>query len=297
MNCWPPRLLTAVPQSWPVRLEIAKAIQTLAAQLDEEKRLQRRAELAALYRESERLSEVVRDFCRELGKAEFNPDEPRVPAGNPEGGQWTSGEGNAASASSAAAISDANSDNAWIPGAQYAANDSPRAGEAPPFGSPPEVPPEKPATPQLLNAFLKAAAYSLAGALLASEPIGEFVLALEAAEWLHEFRPWIDAYLDPPKSLQELQRAAQNPKDGYNIHHVVEQTPAVQDGFPRSLIDGPDNLVLIPTFKHWQISTWFSKKNAVFDNKSPREYLRGKSWEERMRIGKDALVRFGVLVP
>ncbi len=26
-------------------------------------------------------------------KAGFNPDQPRVPAGNPDGGQWTSGEG------------------------------------------------------------------------------------------------------------------------------------------------------------------------------------------------------------
>ncbi len=42
----------------------------------------------------------------------FNPDQPRVPAGNPDGGQWTGGE-------SSEAISDANVDPI-VPGARYA---------------------------------------------------------------------------------------------------------------------------------------------------------------------------------
>ncbi len=32
------------------------------------------------------------DRYRALRAKEFNPDQPRVPAGSPEGGQWTSGE-------------------------------------------------------------------------------------------------------------------------------------------------------------------------------------------------------------
>lgn len=120
---------------------------------------------------------------------------------------------------------------------------------------------------------------------------------MEAADWLSQFLPWIYSYLDTPKTLDELQQAALNPQPGYNIHHIVEQTPAAQDGFPASLIDGPDNLVLIPTLKHWQISAWYSTANASFDWLSPRDYLRGKDWDERVRVGKMALVLYGVLQP
>jgi hypothetical protein len=53
-----PNRLTAVPRTWQVRLEIMKAIRTLVAQDDLEK---------------------------------FDPDQPRVPAGNSDGGRWTNG--------------------------------------------------------------------------------------------------------------------------------------------------------------------------------------------------------------
>jgi hypothetical protein len=94
-----------------------------------------------------------------------------------------------------------------------------------------------------------------------------------------------------------LQDAAQNPQPGYNVHHIVEQTPAAQDGIPWSLIDAPENLVLIPTLIHWEISGWFSTKSEEFGGVSPRDYLRGKSWDERVRIGMRALVLYGVLQP
>jgi hypothetical protein len=49
--------------------------------------LELKAELAAI-RAKLRLERVLRDF-----KAGFNPNQPRVPAGNPEGRQWTDGGG------------------------------------------------------------------------------------------------------------------------------------------------------------------------------------------------------------
>jgi hypothetical protein len=94
-----------------------------------------------------------------------------------------------------------------------------------------------------------------------------------------------------------LQELAASPERGYDIHHIVEQTPAEQDGFPRSLIDRGDNLVRIPTLTHWEINGWFQTKNGEFDDMSPRDYLRGKDWDERTRVGRDALIRFGVLRP
>jgi len=253
MTLLPSRRLYAVPQTLPVRLEIAKAIRALAAQ-DEEERLQRRAELISTPNARELILGIVRNVFRDLRKADFNPDEPRVPVGNADGGQWTA-EGENGNSSDSRVLSDATPDDVWKPGAQYAANDPSGIGDnqGPAIGPPPTIPPEEPATAKAVNTFLKAAAYWLAGVALAGEPAGDFILALEAAEWLSEFRPWIDAYQDPPKTLQELQQDL-SPLDGYNIHHIVEQTPAGQDGFPDSIIDASENLVRIPTLVHWEIS-------------------------------------------
>lgn len=299
MTARPSRILTAVPQSWPVRQEIAKAIRALATQDEQEKHRLRRAELAAFRRDCELLAEAIREVCRDFDKAGFNPNEPRVPAGNPDDGQWTSADedGNETS-SHAPTVSDATPDDSWTPGAQYAANDPPGGRtQGPSLGEPPAVPAEQPESTQAINTFLKAAAYFLAGVILAGEPIGDFLLAMEAADWLSQYRPLVYSYLDPPKTLQQLRQAALIQQAGYNVHHIVEQTPAAQDGFPRSLVDGPDNLVLVPTLKHWLISAWFATQNDDFGGLSPREYLRGKSWDERLRVGKDALALYGVLEP
>ena len=94
-----------------------------------------------------------------------------------------------------------------------------------------------------------------------------------------------------------MQQAVASPKAGYEIHHIVEQTPAEQEGYRRSLIDGPDNLVRIPTLKHREITAWYQTKNDQFDGLSPREYLRGKTWDERTRVGLGALIDRGVLKP
>lgn len=63
------------------------------------------------------------------------------------------------------------------------------------------------------------------------------------------------------------------------------------------LIDARDNLACIPRFKHWEITSWYMTKNDAFGDIPPREYLRGKEWTERMRIGLDALILHGVLKP
>jgi HNH endonuclease len=62
----------------------------------------------------------------------YNPEQPRVPAGHPDGGQWTSGDWSSAgtasshqAASEQQVLSDATPDNPWKPGAQHAANEPP----------------------------------------------------------------------------------------------------------------------------------------------------------------------------
>ncbi|WP_102961096.1 hypothetical protein [Mangrovicella endophytica] len=122
------------------------------------------------------------------------------------------------------------------------------------------------------------------------------ILAAEASYWLYTYYPWIEAYFDAPKSLTELRRgAAEGWKDGYDIHHIVEEAAAIKDGFPDSMVNGPENLVRISRLKHWQISGWYQRKDPAFGWLSPRQYLRGKSWDEQYRIGLDALRREGIL--
>jgi hypothetical protein len=124
------------------------------------------------------------------------------------------------------------------------------------------------------------------------------VTILEGASWLREQQAEIETQLDPPKSLQELHDAVRVDRPGTQIHHIVEQGPAEKDGFPRSQIDAPDNLVRIPKQKHQQISDWYSTKNvedARFDGQSPRDWLRNRSWAERREFGPKVLEDFGVL--
>jgi hypothetical protein len=126
-----PRTLSAVPQTLHTRLEIAQAIRTPAGPDQDELLRQRRAEIAAIRRDLDALARGVRKLGEELpalvmaelrtALKKYSPDQPRVPAGNPGGGQWTSDGGNGPANDSRVA-SDVTPDNAWIPGAQYAQN-------------------------------------------------------------------------------------------------------------------------------------------------------------------------------
>jgi hypothetical protein len=134
-----PRSLTAVPRDWHVHQEIAKAIQTLFAQIREQEARQPLQPAAAM-REREMLKQIVRDIPRELApvlhaelrKRGYDPNEPRVPAGTHGGGEWTRDGPNGSESDNSRAtaslprssdgpiISDAAPDNQWSPGAQYA---------------------------------------------------------------------------------------------------------------------------------------------------------------------------------
>ncbi|MBI1203996.1 MAG: DUF2384 domain-containing protein [Rhodopseudomonas sp.] len=124
---------------------------------------------------------------------------------------------------------------------------------------------------------------------------GETILAVaEMGTWIVTYSAHIDAYNDPPKSLEELQRAASTPAAGYDIHHIVEQTSAERDGFPRDVIDSPDNLVRVPRLKHQEINGWYQRPNPNFGGQTPREYLSGRNWEVRRAVGLEALKIHGV---
>ena len=206
-------------------------------------------------------------------KAGFNPDQPRDDLG-----KWTDAGGDKEHAE------DAGKDGEAVPTRIRLAGEIPT-------NDPPEIPKDRPSTSEQRTAAIKEAARWL------GRFGGPLAKIAGAAYWLYQYDAQITASLDPPKSLDELQQAVASPKAGYEIHHIVEQTPAEQDGYRRSLIDGPENLVRIPTLKHREITAWYQTKNDQFDGLSPREYLRGKTWDERTRVGLGALIDRGVLKP
>jgi hypothetical protein len=218
-------------------------------------------------------------------KAGFDPNQPRVPAGSGRtSGRWSDGGGVGSGQS----------------GRLSPQEDQGAASTEEPLGDPPEIPSERPPTARARTRLIKEAARWLAKATLRQtlgRRIGTFVSILEVTGWLDTGIHYIHAFADPPKSLEELQQAVSTPAIGYDVHHVVEQTSAEQDGFPRAVIDSPENLVRIPTLKHWLITGWYMMKLETYGWRSPRNYLRGMSWEERTRIGLDALIKFGVLKP
>jgi hypothetical protein len=208
-------------------------------------------------------------------KAGYDSGERRVPKHQPGGGEWTAGGASGGSS-------------------------KPGNASHPVSDNPPEIPEREPASARALNQFVKQSAYWLARAALkeaANPAVGTFLNVLDAANWGYKAYPYIKSYLDPPKTLSELQDAVSNRQIGYDIHHIVEQTSAERDGSPRRIIDASDNLVRIPTLKHWQITGWYMTPNEDYGGRSPREYLRGQNWDEKMLVGRMALIKFGVLAP
>lgn len=205
----------------------------------------------------------------------FRPDQPRIPRDYRHGGRWVG------------------PDDDFGPPAEGGVRESLRYLLA---SSDPEdferIPEQLPLRPRERATLAR----RLARLLVESRPHAHSVVILARMAWLvdnvaHD----IEAYFDPPKSLGELREAALNPKKGYDVHHIVEQGPARRDGFDDGQLQSGSNKVLIPRYKHWEISGWFGRKNPKYGGISPRDYLRGQPWHVRERVGLDVLREFGVL--
>jgi hypothetical protein len=204
----------------------------------------------------------------------FNPDQPRVPRGNPHGGYWTDAGGGGQATGTRSA-----SRRIRLAGV-ILTNESP------------EIPKERPPTSRERSKVQKTVARWLDRASGTIETVGAIA---KLSSWLQTYSAQIESYRDPPKSLEELQQAVSTPAPGYDIHHIVEQTQAERDGFTREVIDSPDNLVRIPRLKHQEINAWYQEKNRNFGGMPPREYLSGRNWDVRRSVGLDALRDSGVL--
>jgi hypothetical protein len=170
------------------------------------------------------------------------------------------------------------------------------------YQQPPELPEQEPPADERYAAVQQIGqALEVALAAGAVQWVQNYLQELATVLWLRNattnYYYQLKANLDPPKTLQELQDAVATPTLGYHVHHIVELKPGLDDGLPEDMLESPENLVEIPEMKHREISNWYQTPNEEFDDVSPRDYLRGKSWEERWEVGIQALIYFKVLKP
>lgn len=278
----------------------------------------------------------------------YNPDEPRLPKGDPHGGEWTIGEtadaavdaldvfadigdgggddGNTGGGDDGEGGGDSGDGGPATLGTSDLGDETPNPGPQPGDGqpspqdgaaspsetegnaSPPDIPATQPSTTQQVNAVLRSLAtwlglaQAVLGAVYELDPEVAMVLAaIEATIWLADYISKIFSYLDGPQTVADLQSAATRPAPpGYEIHHIVEAQRGSDNpqsnarNFP-DLIDSAENLVRIPYWKHVEISSWYSTKNERYGGVTPRQYLRGKSWNEQYTLGLQILRDMGVL--
>lgn len=224
-----------------------------------------RRRVFACHAAGERMMRALARLRTLVEKGGFNPDQPRVPAGSPEGGQWAGGEG---------------SSESQQPGIGH--NRGPAL----------DLPQASPSKTQAAKALARAIALQ---ALRRAGPVGAILTTIGIGHWLYSEYQAIRSYQDEPKSLGELQEHVGKKRAGYDDHHIVEQGAGSREGFARSDIDGLDNVVSIPRYKHHEITGWDVKKNSNFGNLAPRDYLRDRSWAEHVEVGHQALRLFKVL--
>lgn len=241
---------------------------------------------------------------RDAVERKYNPDQPRVPAGDPRGGQWTAGGGGGRSSDQQRIRVAQNDDPNTLTDVPPRPRNLPRS-----IQSLSDIPKEKPSSIQFVNAagkfiacefadyIMKQSVESAAKKVTLRSMLRKLFYAAELAPWIEQdLWPVIESYNDPPKSLKELQDAAAlGRRPGYEIHHIVEQN-SKQLG-EDAKVNSPDNLVSIPTFKHHLISGRFSRKRKEYGGVSLRSYLKDKTWEERYRIGLEIMVEQGILRP
>jgi hypothetical protein len=175
--------------------------------------------------------------------------------------------------------------------------------DSPPIEYTFSIPTDPPDTTKERNSIVRRAAEwmrqaaALDAAFAPDARVKAVLSAIEPTAWIVEYWPQIQSYLDSPKSLEELQDAVANPQLGYQIHRIVEgqynstNEQSNAQRFPDQL-ENPENLIQIPTWKHVEISSWYSTRNEEYGGQTPRDYLRGKSWEEQYELGIKKAQRF-----
>jgi hypothetical protein len=216
--------------------------------------------------------------------------QPRIEAGDIDGGQFTYGlqyEGTSYGGDQPVVYISTPPDQEQVPEYGIGHNSSS-------FDDPPNIPQTMPNTREARMGFVRAAASWLFGR--SAIAVSVYFGLLDQVDRISSLTDMIKTANDPPSSLEDLQRRAQNPSErGYANHHIVNQHNANRNKFGDARIDAPANVVRIPQLKHIELSRWYATKNPKFGGRSPQQALRDMNWEEQTRIGLDALKDLGIV--
>jgi hypothetical protein len=110
----------------------------------------------------------------------------------------------------------------------------------------------------------------------------------------------LKAALDPPKSLDELQRGPTENILGYEKHHIVEQNPEnlekiVVEKFGRARLNDPTNLANVARFPHEDITGDYNRTLAGPGSPTVRDLVDQLSFEQQREIGLMFMRKHGVL--
>ena len=236
--------------------------------------------------------------------ASWDPEQhPRWPSGDSDGGRFRPSDGDA---------SDVVRRHPWL----RLVSDKMGPGIGHSGGPPldeegePKLPSDRPATTRELNARGKVMTNRLGpqvrgGVKNKAQALAEFAQESGASDWLGTQVGRFLSQFDDPKSLDDLIASEKNNdpprKFGYETHHIVEvhrnaDNPlANSNSFSSDELESDANKVRIPYYGHRAISDFYATPSGRFGGLSPREYLRGKSWDEQYQFGLDVMREFGVL--
>lgn len=230
-----------------------------------------------------------------LRRKDYDPNQPRNPAGMGEdSGRWVRPGASGAFRD----VGDADDNpyqgmrNGRLFIAIWPSNGGPQLEEPPPVIPPVPLLKRWPAIrlARVVTLWVARVAPALE-ALAMANPVtaGLLIVGVVAGFWLYDsYGGYITSYFEGPKPLDELQKDVAEGRQGTDVHHIVEQSSVGQKGIRREDVEAPSNKVRISTFKHWEINRYYSRYDREL-GMSPRDYLRGKSFEEKRAFGIQVL--------
>ncbi len=249
---------------------------------------------------------------RKAWERKYDPDQPRVPRGHPDGGQWTDGPGTTGEDQTNPGeepLSEEELEEVELL-AEQARRMLADAGDpdallvlAAGGKKPPRLPTSKSGALLFFATFVDRFAKFLMYPGRNS-PIWPEVLVLIDA--INTLLPQFETFLDQPKDWDDLvadplyrdfdtfaEFEARYGSAGlfYDWHHLVEQG----SGFSLQEINNTRNIVRAPRGRHWLITSYMMKPQDGLGGLSPREWLRGRPIEDHIEMGMRALRETGVL--
>jgi hypothetical protein len=246
-------------------------------------------------------------------KIGFDPDEPRIPAGQPGGGEWTTG-GDAGVDAAALDTSDHGTLSVAADAHIAPVEDvtMPSQGSSDPGGDGPTVA-ERDLETKLIEAGYRLPlwAWAVVRALyrLFMAYGGDISVLLTYLEdrglRLDELPAVIKSLFDPPRPLIELQTdkpprgfdtANQlraylgDPPPGYEWHHIIEQNGQTREDLNtpegiRTWIQNTENMVMIPVIKHYCINGFMSQTAPPKSGIVLRNTVRSMEPKDQRQMG------------